>query len=122
MRLVLGLKHARKRRRLEHRAVRVGATADQSGDVASHVSRARVDGGRSRRHAHALAIDDRSGAMRAQGVSRREARLDPFGSDQVGVSHTEGLEDVLAQVTVKRRPAHILDDLAECREPMGRCT
>jgi len=65
-----------------------------------------------------FAVGHSFGAVGAHLVSRRQARLDPFGSDEVGVGHAEGLEDVLAKVAVERLPAHVLDDLAQCGEPM----
>jgi hypothetical protein len=45
-------------------------------------------------------------------------RLDPLGSDKIGVGHAEGLEDVLAHVAVQGLPAHVLDDLTERGKPV----
>jgi hypothetical protein len=85
--------------------------AQEGRDVAGHVCWGGGGGGSA--HRHHLIVADRLRATGAQVVARREAGLRPFGSDQAGVGHAEGLEDVLAQVAVQALSAHVLDQLAE---------
>ena len=114
--LVVGLEHGGQRRRIEHSAVFVGAAVGKSRDVPGRIPRGGVDGARSR--GHPLAVCHSSHAAGAQLVSRGQARLRPLRSEEVGVGHAEGLEDVLAKIAVERLPAHVLDDLAERGEPV----
>jgi hypothetical protein len=114
--LVVGLEHGGQRRRFQYRAVLASAAAEQRPQVAGHVSRSGVGGAASDRD-H-LVVGDHRGPAGAQPVSRGEARRDPLGSDEVGVGHAEGLEDVLAKIASQGHPAHVLDDLTERGEPV----
>lgn len=116
IRLVVRPEHGCERLGLEHRAVLVAAAAQQRCDVASHVSRGRVDGGGARRGG--LTVDDRRETAGAKRVSGGPARPDPLGADDVAALHAEGPEDVLSQIAVEGLSGHVLDDLAERGEPV----
>ena len=94
----------------------VGATPEESREVASHVPRCGVNGATT--HRHHLIIRDRLGSIGPKVVSRHEVRLHALGSDEIRTGHAEGLEDVLAKVAVQRLPTHIFDNLAKRGEPV----
>lgn len=116
MGLVLGGEHAGKRRGFEHGAVLVGATTQEGREIPRHVFGRGVDTAGSCRHD--FTVSDGLGAGRAQLAPRREPRLDHLGSCEGGVGHTEGFEDVTAEVAVQGRRTHVLDNLAQRRGPV----
>ena len=108
--------HRREGLRLEHGAVLVPATAEEGGDVPSHVSRRRVDAPATSRDE--VVLDDGFRSAGAELVAGGEPRPDPLGTDEIRVLHAEGFEDVRAEVRVERHPGDVLDDLTERREPV----
>jgi hypothetical protein len=112
----MGLEHPGERLGPEHGAVLVGTAAQKRRDVASHVARGGVD--RAGAGYHHLAVGDRLEPAGAQRVPGGEAGPHPLGSDEIGVLHAEGPEHALAKIAVERKPAHVLDDLAERGEPV----
>jgi hypothetical protein len=112
----VGLEHPGERLGPEHGAVLVGAAAQKRRDVAGHVARGGIDrAGAGYGH---LPVDDRLETAGAQRVSGGKAGPHPLGSDEVGALHAEGAEHVLTEVAVERKPADVLDDLAERGEPV----
>ena len=111
IRPVLRLEHHGDRGGLEHRAVPVGAAAEQRGHVAAQVRHGRV--GPAAGRGHQLVVAHRPRSPGTQRVPGREPLPDPRRPDEVGVRHAERFEDVPAQVPVQRRTAHVLDELAE---------
>jgi hypothetical protein len=94
--------------------VLVGAAAQKRRDVAGHVAGGGVD--RAAAGWHYLAVGDRLEPARAQRVPGGQAGPHPLGPDEVGVLHAERAEHPLAQVAAERKPADVLDDLAQCGE------
>ena len=116
IRLIVGFEHRCEGLGSEHRAVFVGTIAEQRREVPGHVACGRVDVPGSPRHP--IAVGDGFRTAPAEVVPRREARTDPVGSDEVGIGHAQGFEDVFSDVLVERLPAHVRDDLAERGEPV----
>jgi hypothetical protein len=116
IRLEMGLEHRRKRRRLQDRAMLVGAAAYQRRRQTGNVADGGVDPATC--GADPVPIGHRRHTVASERVAGRQTRCDPTGPDQVGVRHAERLEDPLPEVARQRHSAHVLDDLAERGEPV----
>src|SRR5579859_6427127 len=94
--LVVGREHGRERLWLKHSTVLVRPAAEQGRDVACHVASRGVD--TTAAAADPVAIGNGPCTAGAEGVPCRKMSLHPLGSDEVGVGHAQGLEDMLAEV------------------------
>ena len=96
--------------------VLVAAIPQQGGDVARDVRRGGVHPAPAR--GRDLAVGDRLEAAGAQHIPGGQVGPDPFRPDEVGVLHTQGVEDAVAQIAIQRLAGHVLDDLPERGEPV----
>ena len=112
----VGLDHLGQRCGTQDRSGPVGATARQRGGEARDVAGGGVEP--PGRRSGPVPVGDHLCAAPAQGVAGGQACADRRGTDEAGVAHPEGPEDALVEPPVEGCPGDVLDDLAECGEPV----